>query len=526
MNSSDSRNTFLPAQLIPRPRSIQAAPGSWILPGKVTVAGDIPSPAAVGIIDDALTARGGAGSAGNRPVHFLLTTDGAGVGEIAAESYRLAISDSGVEIRSASPAGLFRSASVLAQLIRLAAASRESAIPACVIEDAPRYRWRGYMLDCSRHFQPVETIRRIIDVMALYRMSVLHLHLTEDQGWRLDIPSRPELVRVGARRADSIRGTGFTGRKWTAGEPHEGHYSADDIRDIVGYAAERFIEVVPEIDLPGHVSAMLAAYPHLGCTGGPYEVPFRPGIYPDVLCTGNSEIWPVLDDIVAETARLFPSKRIHFGGDEVPRNARWKDCPKCRALREAEGLSGRHGQQSHFSRQLVRLAAKYGKTAMFWSEACDDGFQGDVTGQFWLFGKKKAYRQLEAGRKILFSKHGGTYLDMPYGYLSLRRAYAYDPARKPGLSPDVEANILGIEGPMWTEWIPDETRLHFQSFPRTLALAERGWSDADVRHYRDFESRLRRHLPMLDSMGIGYALPENWNRGFQAFWWRLVGRNW
>ncbi|MBF9014587.1 MULTISPECIES: beta-N-acetylhexosaminidase [unclassified Oceanispirochaeta] len=446
----------------------------------------------------------------------LITYKEIGSGKKDDEAYCLSIKKDGINISASSTKG-FHYASVT--LIQLLLFFKES-IPCLEIGDSPRFGWRGFMLDCCRFFQPVDSILELIDVLSLYKFNILHLHLTDDQGWRLEVPAYPELTGIGSRRADSV----YQDNRHTMGELHEGFYSEEDIRTIVEYASQLCIQVIPEIDLPGHSMAALASYPELGCRGDRQEVPWKAGIYKDILCPGKEEARLFVEAVLKQTARLFPASHVHLGGDEAPK-ARWKKCPHCAAYRENHGIRSLKDQQVHFTNQAVSILRKLGKTPIVWAEICGDNLDKSAIGQYWLFRKKNAYKQLEKGRQMIFSAHASTYIDLSHAYVTLKKIYAYDPIAEGDDLPGAD-HVLGVECPLWTEWVHNKDRRDFQAFPRSIAMAEVGWTNPEDKDYKSFVRRLERHLVLLKERGINAAPAKEWNPGklakFRAMWRMIV----
>ncbi len=426
-----------------------------------------------------------------------------------AEGYGLTVGSDGAWCRASAPAGLFYALQSLRQLLPSAAESPGGlsagfSLPFATIVDGPRFAWRGFMLDEARHFHGVETVKALLDLMALHKLNVFHWHLNDDQGWRLESRRYPELTRVGSRRRDTV--VGGTGSTALAGEPYEGCYTQAQAREVVEYAAERYITVVPEFELPGHASAALAAYPGLGCTGGPYQVEIGPGIFKDIYCAGKDEVLAFVDGILDELCDIFPSPYIHLGGDEAPKD-RWRACPDCQARIRSEGLAGEEALQTWlFNRAAERLAAK-GRRAIGWNEALGPALRPDAVAQFWMGDKSAMASHLRSGRSFIMSDFWRAYLDYDYCLHPLKKVYAYEPvpAGLPGSS------VLGVEAPLWTEWVRDRARLDWQAFPRLLASAETAWTREDKKAYGHFESRLLGHLPRLDALGVRYAAQAEWN---------------
>ena len=428
-----------------------------------------------------------------------LPLKGSLVHDIPQEGYDLAVSQEGILIEASDPAGFHHALETLRQLMILG----NRTVGCCRIADEPAYGWRGFMLDCCRHFMPVEYIKKILDAMSLLRMSVFHWHLTDDQGWRIEIKSHPELVEKGALR-----------KQHTCPERMSKHqyFTQEEAREIIAYAAERHIEVVPEIECPGHVSALLAAIPELGCTSGPYEVETRTGIFPDVLCIGNDKIYSVLDDIFHEIADLFPSEYIHIGGDECP-HTRWDDCPKCQALLKKEGLKTPHDLQWYFSRNVLSIIRKYGKKAIGWDEIAEmyEGRKLDdnLTIMLWR-GPDVAERILRDGNDIILVRSDdGGYLDYRQsddeyepgnlGITTLRSSYLsrHDYGVHKG-------RILGGQGNLWTEKILFPKNATYMIFPRLAAIAESYWMGGR-RSWDDFQKRVSALPILLETAGLNIS---------------------
>jgi len=424
------------------------------------------------------------------------------------EGYTLEIAPDHVEILATAPAGAYSGTQSLRQLLPpwIEAPSTFTppegmTIPCLRIDDAPRFPWRGFMLDVGRFFFGKELIKKLLDAMACLKMNVFHWHLTEDQGWRIEIKRYPNLTEIGAKRRDSQAG-GFASTKHT-GVPHDGFYTQDDAREIVAYAAERFIAVVPEIETPGHSQAMLAAYPDLSCTGGPFEVSTRVGIHPDVLCPGKDRVFEFLDGVLDEVLDIFPSKFIHIGGDETPR-ARWKHCPDCQARIKAEGIPDVHALQTYFTNRVAAMLKVKERALMGWNEVLGADLDPGAIVQFWKGGTKQMLPHAKKGRKFVMSEFLHVYIDHDYDLLPLHTVYNYDPIPK-GLPAEYHENILGIEVPLWTEWVRNERRLYWQLFPRLLAVAEVGWTPKRRTDFASFVGRVPSFLERLARMGMQSA---------------------
>ncbi len=414
--------------------------------------------------------------------------------DLAPEGYELIVNPDRVIIRAPQPAGLFYGTQTLRQLL-------PGPIPCLRIEDKPRFSWRGAMLDVARHFFPKEFVKRYIDLLAFHKLNVLHLHLTDDQGWRIEIKKHPKLTQIGAWREE----TNGDGKRYG------GYYTQDDLREIVAYAAARHITVVPEIEMPGHALAALAAYPELSCTGGPFKVRTRWGIEQDVYCAGNEKTFEFLQEVLDEVLAIFPSQFIHIGGDECPK-ARWKKCPKCQARIKAEGLKNEHELQSYFIRRMEKYLSSKGRRLIGWSEIREGGLPKNAALMDWIGG---AVEGASDGHDVVMSPTSHCYFDYYQsqdtanepkaigGYIPLSKVYAFEPVPAK-LAPSFHQHILGAQANLWTEYISTPQQAEYMTFPRLCALAEVVWSPADTRNWDDFSARLKTHLKRLDALGVNY----------------------
>jgi len=381
------------------------------------------------------------------------------------------------------------------------------------IQDAPRFQWRGFMLDESRHFFGKETVKKILDIMASLKLNTFHWHLTDDQGWRIEIKKYPKLTEVGSRRKGTNLSThrvyiNSSENKENDGIPVMGFYTQEEIKEIVDYATQRYISIVPEIDLPGHTMALLASYPELGCTGGPFEVGTQFGIYRDVLCVGKELVFECIEGILSEVIDLFPSVYIHIGGDEAPRT-RWKKCPDCQSRMVEEKIENVDGLQSYFTNRISEFLIAHGKKVVSWNETIDKHLNKGVYCQYWNGKREEILNELKKGRKVIISEMKYNYFNYPYKLNSLKNTYRFDPIPEE-LSEHFYENIMGIEACIWTELIKDEERLEWQLFPRLFATAEIGWTQKINKNYEDFEQRLVLLLKDLDKRGITYASKEEY----------------
>lgn len=429
---------------------------------------------------------------------------------LGTEGYQLEVTEKGIEIAAPKPVGIFYALQTLKQLIP---PEGDLLLPAVSITDYPRFAWRGFMLDVARHFWTVDHVKRTMDIMAFFKLNILHLGLTNDQGWRIEIKKYPKLTEIGSKRART-KINGYLSKDWDP-QPYSGFYTQADIKDLLQYAQDRFIQIIPEINMPGHCMASLASYPENSCTGGPFEVQPTFGIKKDVYCIGKEHTFEFLQNILLEIMDLFPSHIIHCGGDEVPRT-RWEACPECQARVVNEHLKDTNALQTYFANRMAKFLADHGRRMMGWNEILDDNLVPQAIAQWWARGKDKVLKHLRQGRNFVMSHVLSVYLDYDYNYLPLHKIYEWNPFPKE-LEPQYYANVLGVETPLWTEWVRTPKRFDWQTFPRLIGFAENAWTPAVQKNYRDFRNRLDRMKSQLDAMGIHYASfdivdPPLWKR--------------
>ncbi len=437
------------------------------------------------------------------------------------EAYHLTINEDKIELIAPSEKGIFYGIQTLIQLIsqkELLLKKNEEVFLRlkCVeIQDAPRFPWRGFMLDEARHFFGKEIVKNLLDIMALLKLNTFHWHLTDDQGWRIEIKRYPRLIEIGSKR----KGTTVSKNKLyvnskldnnkTDGTPVIGYYTQEEIKEIIDYAAQRYITVIPEIDLPGHTMALLASYPELSCTGGPFEVGTQFGIYRDVLCIGKELIFKYVEGILSEVMDLFPSEYIHIGGDEAPRN-RWKRCPDCQARIVQENIENVDGLQLYFTNRIADFLITHGKKVVSWNETIDKNLNKKVYCQYWNASHEEILNELRRGRKVIISELNHNYLNHTYKTNSLKNAYQYEPIPEVLLE-DYYKNIVGIEACLWTEIIKTREKLEWQLIPRLFAIAEIGWTQKNKKDYLGFEERVGMFFKLLEKKGINYAQKEEYN---------------
>ncbi|MCB2211707.1 beta-N-acetylhexosaminidase [bacterium] len=418
-----------------------------------------------------------------------------------AESYSLSIRDDRIGLRHTGDAGLFYALITLLQL--LATADRDGdnlLLPTLELNDRPRFRWRGMHLDVARHFFPVDVIKRYLDVLALHKINTFHWHLTDDQGWRIEIRRYPKLTEAGAWRteADGSRSGGF--------------YTRTDIREVVAYAADRYITVVPEIEMPGHARAALAGYPEYSCTGEGQPVPSAWGVFEDVFCAGNPKTLEFLEDVLETVFALFPGPFVHIGGDEVP-DTRWRHCPTCRMKQMKEFLQSPAHLQNWLLTEVLSILHRHDRRMVGWDEIADLPFSNNAVVMAWR-SSDNALAAAMNGHQVVMSPTAHCYFDYAQAedgepdafpaVLTLDQVLEFDPA--PSIWPEfVQSQVLGGQGNLWTERITTEQHLQYMLLPRLSALADRLWSPQDATVDKvEFRQRLNRFLPLLDKLGVNY----------------------
>ena len=464
------------------------------------------------------------------------------------EGYRISVTKKEVLIEGLKAQGVFYGIQTLRKSLFSDSIVYSQFLPAVRISDAPRFSWRGIHLDCSRHFFPVAFVKKFIDLLALHNMNVFHWHLTDDQGWRIEIKKWPRLTTVGSKRSGTIIGTNSD---LDDGIPYGGYYTQAELREVVAYAAARHITIVPEIDMPGHMLAALAAYPELGCTGGPYQVGHYWGVYKDVLCVGNPRVYEFVQDVLTEVMDIFPSKVIHIGGDETP-SEEWQHCKKCTEIYIKKTLEGRvAGQvegdsdgprtmpeypyeemvrsvlQPYFTNKVFNILASKGRRALGWDEILD-GAPHDAMIMSWR-GSAPGAKAAEAGHDVVMAPTTHCYFDYQQvedtqfepsrcgGFIPIERVYSLDPAPD-SLSAEARSHILGTQANLWAEYMTNEQMVEYQALPRMSALAEVQWTQPDCKDYKAFLQRLTRFTSLFERYHYTYAkhlwpdrqIPNRW----------------
>ena len=513
--------SFLYAQqpaLIPQPVSTHWQEGKFMIDKKTVLVSDGSDDPSTGFFNTYLEQIYGfrlpVVPASAQPAgDFIRLTTAAGANTADANSnaegrYTLKVTPSAISISGATHSGTFYGIQTLLQLLPVSPytmtegrpgvrpGSAGLAIPAVSIEDYPRFGYRGMHLDVGRHFFPIAFVKKYIDYLALHKMNTFHWHLTEDQGWRIEIKKYPRLTSVGSCRSGTIIGHApGTGDDSTA---HCGYYTQEEIKEVVKYAADRYITILPEIELPGHSTAALAAYPYLGCTGGPYEVIHGWGVFKDVFCAGNDSVFTFLQDVMDEVMALFPSKYIHIGGDECPKDS-WKVCPKCQKRIKENGLKDEHALQSYFIQRIEKYLNSKGRQIIGWDEILEGGLAPNATVMSWR-GEKGGIEAAQQGHDVVMTPGEYVYFDHSQlqnddsltigGYLPVDRVYQYEPVPA-GLTDEQAKHVRGAQANLWSEYITNPRKAEYMIFPRMTALSEVLWSPKGQRNWPDFQRRLQ-----------------------------------
>jgi hexosaminidase len=435
------------------------------------------------------------------------------------EAYKMTIEKDRIEIEASAPAGFFYAMQTIRQLLppeierSVLAKDVTWAVPCATIEDEPRYPYRGLMLDVCRHFSDAASVKRYIDKLAFHKINRFHWHLTDDQGWRIEIKKYPKLAEVSAWRDRTLIGPYVTtGRKYKQ-ERYGGFYTQEQVKEIVAYAKKKFVTVIPEIEMPGHAVAALAAYPELSCTGGPFEVEGLWGIFNDVYCPRDNT-FEFLENVIAEVAELFPSEYIHIGGDECPK-LRWQNCHHCQTMIKELGLKDEHELQSYFVARMEKFINSKGKRIIGWDEILEGGLAPNATVMSWR-GQEGGIAAAKQGHDVIMTPTSFCYLDYYQsedrdreplsigGYVPMEKVYSFDPT--PETLTDKEArHILGGQCNLWREYIATETHVEYMLFPRLAALSEAVWTPRNEKNYDHYMIRLTGILKHYDAMNINYS---------------------
>ena len=512
--------------VIPMPAEVSVSEGAYSVAGKAFFLDprlDNASQDAIWRFKDALeVATGRTSPLGKGDIQFLVNP------ELAPEQYTVQVNKDGVVVEASALNGFVYACETLKQMLPAAIYGGKKAkahwvLPYVSIQDQPRFAYRGMHLDVSRHFWSVDEVKRYLDVMTVYKLNRLHWHLTDDQGWRAEIKAYPKLMEVSAWRNGTV-----IKKDWGSndGIRYGGFYTQEEMKEVVAYAAARGITVIPEVDLPGHMVAVLAAYPELGCTGGPYEVWTRWGVAKDILCAGNDAVFTFLEDVFTELMDIFPSEYIHIGGDECfggdaepNRPDPWDVCPKCAARMKALGIKkgpqAKHYLQNYVTGRVQAFLNAHGRKIIGWDEILQGDLAQGATVMSWR-GVQGGIEAASRGFDAVMTPNGYCYFDFyqtqerdkePFGIggdLSLEKVYSYEPFE--GLAPEAEGHILGVQANLWTEYITTPEHLEYMLLPRMCALSEVQWCAADKKDYARFNASLDHTFEMLDAMGVNYSL--------------------
>lgn len=513
--------------IIPRPAAMEVKSGSFGISPRTKIIADAASmpignylaallEPSTGMKLAVEPAKGNSGAGGNTIV-LIVDPSQTSLGD---EGYKLSVTPQGVTITGAAPAGLFHGVQTLRQLLPKEIESKTLvsgvgwSAPCIEITDVPRFRWRGLMLDPARYYLPKEFIIKFIDYMSLYKLNILHLHLTDDQGWRLEIKKYPELTKIGAWRDKSGSQDVF----WhPTGEAHGGFYTQDDMRAIIAFAASRYVTIVPEIEMPGHSQAALASIPGLACTDKKLKVSTHWGVHSDIYCAGNEKVFGFIEDVLTEVIALFPGEYLHIGGDEAPKTM-WKQCKKCQARITENSLKNENELQSYFIKRIETFVNSKGRKLVGWDEILQGGLPPRATVMSWqgIDGGIAAARQ---GHDAVMTPMTDLYFDYaqaksgePPSFagapVTLCHVYNYEPVPK-ALTPEQGKHIIGAQGSVWQEYISDGNYAEYMTYPRAAALAEIVWSPKELRDWKDFMSRLPALDDRMSVMGINYRKPKD-----------------
>lgn len=437
--------------------------------------------------------------------------------KLAPEAYEIVVDKRGVTVTGATAAGVFYGVQAIRKSLPVLQSAESVELPAAKVEASPRFAYRGMMLDCARHFFPAKFVKKYIDLIALHNMNRLHWHISDDQGWRFSVPGYPRLAEVGSKRAQTVTGHNS---ELEDGVPYGGYYTDDEIRDIVKYAAERYVTIVPEVDMPGHMMAALAAYPELGCTGGPYKTGEFWGVYRDILCAGNEKVYTFIEKTLDHICDLFPGQYIHIGGDESPR-VRWEKCPKCQAKIAEQGLTDKDGMskearlQGYFAKRVQKYLEAKGRKIIGWDELLGCDVDTTATIMSWR-GAEPGAQGAKLGHDVIMSPNNALYFDHYQskdtgseppaigGFSDVANVYNLEPVPA-DLAPSVKAHIKGVQANVWTEYIPYTNQVEYMVLPRMAALSEVQWLQPSEKNFEAFKKRVDSLRHIYELYGYNYA---------------------
>ena len=430
------------------------------------------------------------------------------------ESYSLKVDADGIKLIGSDHKGVFYGVQTLIQLLETSSINNDLKIPGLKIEDEPRFQWRGMMLDVGRHMMPFDFIKRCIDITASHKMNIFHWHLTEDQGWRIPIKNFSKLKSIAAYRKETLIGHYDDKPHKFDGSKYGGYYTIEQINEIIEYAKDRYITIIPEIEMPGHATAALSAYPQLSCTGGPHAAETVWGIHKEVYCAGNDDTFQFLEEVLEQVSKVFPGPYLHIGGDECPKD-RWSECEKCQKRIASEGLKDENELQSYFIKRIEKILLKFNKRLIGWDEILEGGLAPNAVVHSWR-GMEGGIEAANAGHEVIMSPTTNVYFDYYQlkkikneplaigGYLPLSKVYDFEPIPEK-IDKNKRHLILGGQANLWTEYIRTPEQAEYMLLPRLCALAETVWSQKDKRDYSSFKIRLSKHLERLKRKKINYS---------------------
>ena len=487
---------MLKYNIIPKPNRYQTLDGSYTVSSGTEVLCSKEFVRAGNFITDYLKTKP---QSGESTIKFR-KVDG-----MSPESYTLKVTDEGIVAAASDERGAFYAAVTLKMILMQAQKQGGKAtVNGLFIEDKPHYGYRGLQMDESRHFFGKEVVKRVIDQMAMLKLNTLHWHLSDDQGYRIESKLFPKLNSVASRRKYAgLKGCGMENR----GEEYFYYYTQDEIREVVAYAKSLCIDVIPEIDIPGHTSAILAAYPEYSCHGKATEVKCESGIFEEILCAGDKAVYEFLDKLFSELCPLFDGKYFHIGGDEAAKGHKiWDTCPKCQAVVKENNLQDSKELQGYFMSRVNEMIKKYGKTAIAWNDCINDSFDESIVCQYWISHNLGTVRKQAFKRDMIMSPDSHFYFDVKYAHIPLKKVYKFNEVKagfgKPG------QRIRGIECEHWAEWLDTEDALQFAMFPRAVAFSEVAWTELENRRYKDFKKRLAWYKTYMQKKGINYSRVE------------------
>jgi hexosaminidase len=509
-----SISVFAQVNIVPKPVSVEMKPGTKEWKNGITVVAVSPEEKQVAeLLKEFLRQKNIISSIQSKATgeNVIILSIGTNDG-IGTEGYRLQVNKMNATINANTGAGLFYGVQSFLQLFQ----NKSLQTPLVSITDYPRFTYRGLHLDVGRHMFSPSFIKKYIDLLAAHKMNRFHWHLTEDQGWRIEIKKYPRLHEVGGYRKETAIGKATTKTRAQVkydGKPYGGYYTQDEIKEIVQYASARHVMVIPEIELPGHAMATLAGYPNLGCTGGSYETATTWGVFTDVYCAGKEETFTFLQDVFDEVLTLFPSPYIHIGGDECPKT-KWETCPNCQKRIVDEKLKDEHQLQSYFIQRIEKYLNSKGRQIIGWDEILEGGLAPNATVMSWR-GEDGGIAAARQNHNVIMTPGQWCYLDYAQdtskaeplsigGFTPVSKVYSYEPV-PPQLSSEEAKHILGAQCNVWTEYMKTPEHVEYMVYPRAIAMAEVLWSTKEARSYTDFLGRMKFHLPRLKEKGVNYA---------------------